>query len=251
MNEIYEDILRRLKRNAIKREVCFIVFTMCWFIPAAVWRGAHDGGEEMGAFPPEVGLWLGAGAVLSAFFGVRAWREHKALIAKKIAYEKNSFITPQRTRHLTRAQSRKLMQAARRADEMKNLKVVYDLKTAAQDAPYVFHSHGAALGAAFAICAGVIVLLLVFLYAFLTYKTFTPTGDMVKTGLTAALATVVLMCLRWYLFKTRNRIPRELRRMPAGWRRGAEAAAILLAVAGMAYFIVVYGFGRLWHDFLR
>lgn len=251
MNEIYEDILRRLKRNAIIREACFIVFIMCIFVPLVIWQEVHEKGGKTLAGPPEMWLWLGAGAVLSAFFGVRAWRAHKALIAEKAVYEKNSFVTPQRARHLTRGQSRKLMQAARRAEEMKNVKVVYDPKTAAQDTFGVFHSYGAALGALIAVGVGAIVLVLVFLYAYLTYKTFTPTGGMAAAGLVAALGAVVLMCLRWHRLKKRGRIPRELQRRPAGWQRRAEAAVILLMVAGLAYFIAVYGFGRLWHDFLR
>lgn len=242
MSEAYDDILRRLKRNALKLEVCKVVFGMCLLVGWIVWSDTQSKAmlqEELGA----VWLSIGAALALSGFFGLRASKERKRLRAEKAAYEKNSFVVAQRTRHFTRRQSEMLQQKVTDISGIAEAKIVYDRETAVKDALHVFQSAIAAYGAAFAICAVVTLFVLVLLYAVFTYNYFTPTEAMKRAAGIAAMAAVLVMSLRWYWLKKRGRIPRELQRF-SGWQRHAEAVGILLAVAGLTYFIVAYGFGQ-------
>lgn len=249
MSEIYEDILRRLKRNALKLEVCKVVFGMCLLVGWVMWSDTRSKEMQMREGLGVVWLLIGAALALSGFFGLRASEERKRLRAEKAAYEKNSFIVAQRARHLTRRQSEVLQQKVTDISGIAEAKIVYDRETAAKDAPYVFHSVPAACGAAFAICAVATLLVLVLLYAALTYKSFVPSEGMKQSAAIAALGAVAAMCLRWYRLRKRGRIPRELQRV-SGWYRHAEAIAVLFGVACLTYFIVAYGFGQLMQDFL-
>lgn len=247
MNEFYDDILKRLKRNARVLETCMVVFGMGLCVPVFIWQDIREKGTAMPEIAPAAAIAWVAATVASAIIGLRAMKKRKQLKAEKVAYEKTGIVVPQRVRHLTRAQSRKLMQAVSRVRDAANVKVVYNADTAAEDAPYVFQSALAVYGAAMAICASATVLVLVLIYAGLNHRYFSPSDQVKEIARMLALGAVIVMCARWYRLKKRGRIPRELQRVSGAFRY-AEAIGVLAAVALFTYFIAAYGFAKLALD---
>lgn len=249
MNEFYNDILRRVRRNARVLEICAVVFGMGLYVPVFIWQAAHERGASVPEISPAAVIAWGLAMLASAIIGLRAMKTRKLLRAEKAAYEKNTYLVPQRGRHLTPAQSRKLMQAVTRVRDAANTRVVYNADMAAEDAPYVFQSAPAAYGAAMAICAIVTVLVLALIYAGLNHRYFSPSDQVKEIARLLALWVVMAMCARWYRLKKRGRIPRELQRV-SGRLRYVEALCMLAAIAYFTYFIVAYGFAKLALDIL-
>ena len=247
MSEIYNDILRRVKRNALVLEVCTVVFAMGLYVPFVIWQDIREKATPIPEISPAAAIAWVAATVASAIIGLRAMKVRKRLQAEKAAYEKNSFVVPQRVRHLNRRRSKVLRQKIAGIRDAFKVNVVYDADAAAKEAQYVFQSAPVAYGAVIGFCVAVTVLVGVLFYAGLMYRYFTPSDQVKEIARMLALGAVIALCVHWYGLKKRGRIPRVLQHF-SGWFRYAEAVGVLAAVAFLTYFIVAYGFAKLARD---
>lgn len=249
MSEVYEDILRRIKRYDLLAEICFVVCGMSLFILlalSAILKRMLTGGAAAQQFLPltVAGLIVGlALAIVSAVLGVRAKRHRAAVQAEKVAYEKKGYVVPVRTRHLSRGQSRRLMAAVSHVESIRAMRVSY---VPQRKQPYRVKSTARVAAFFFWICAGMAVLGISFVYAFFLYLDFVPS---VLTRLISAIGSAVafvLLMLRWRRIRKAGYIPVELRRSSKKWR-GLEAGILAVVVIAAVYYVMAFGAGRVMH----